>query len=737
MIRIDKQLTFAEVPDVTLWQDDTQFNVFYALPQSPRFRMQNGQPVVKEIIYRLPIPRADGKRGGGYVMFDTELAVPDDKLAKLKQILDTRVREEHQRRRLPGTPPPAQFGTMTFTKGTVRLLLEKDGVIIEKVTSAGKSSLYGTNVATFAVELTPEGAAVFDAAMKGQGASLVSVVYDLNFWVKLPPLTAEVWFNASKFYSFYQTIDTDWSVWGEDSYRETVREKFLESQSGGTNINFDFTLPDAEQDRKLKDKIRDWAQRTLEDMVEKAMIESIAPVPEDKRKAPDGIEDVTRDIKVTKAKSFRHTFKENGAAEWNLVPQGNLGSVAGMKDGQGRPLRWEDFSILVDADHPFFRTLNITIQTNADFARLNLFSIEVKVRYRAGTVNKVQEFRFLKPDDVAKFETFIENDVRKYTYSYQVNYKGSAQAYQSPEITTDETQLTINVDDLGCLIVDIKPGDINFDQVAQALLTMQYEDAGVPRFEQQFVITKDRPVHQLRKVIMQPWRKPYTYQLKYFMQGGQEYNLKPATGLTPDLFISDPFSGTKTVAIRAMGNLDTDIDTIFADLTYRDEVNSYTQTKSVALSKTRPFEDWSFPAIDPAGGKVAYTGSIKFKTGQFETIPETTTAQNTVLIGKRVEDVLSVEVLPDLLDFTLIALARVSLKYEDPANGINVQKDLIFRPAARNPATWTVELKDKNRRQYQWRAQYFMAAGGSPRTTDWKTTSEPTLVLEMAGVVNT
>ena len=46
-------------------------------------------------------------------------------------------------------------------------------------------------MATFAVELSPEGAAVFEAAMQGKGASMVSVVYDLYFWVKLPPLTAD------------------------------------------------------------------------------------------------------------------------------------------------------------------------------------------------------------------------------------------------------------------------------------------------------------------------------------------------------------------------------------------------------------------------------------------------------------------------------------------------------------------------------------------------------------------
>jgi hypothetical protein len=170
---------------------------------------------------------------------------------------------------------------------------------------------------------------------------------------------------------------------------------------------------------------------------------------------------------------------------------GQPGNVDRHEGQPGQAASVERLSITVDADHPFFRTLSVTIQTNADFARLNLFSIEVKVKYQVGQINKVQEFRFTKPDDIAKFETFIENNVRKYKYSYQVNYKGFAQAFQSPEIETDETQLTINVDDLGCLIVDIKPGDINFEQVKQALLTMQYEDSGVPKFEQQFVITRE------------------------------------------------------------------------------------------------------------------------------------------------------------------------------------------------------------------------------------------------------
>ena len=400
-----------------------------------------------------------------------------------------------------------------------------------------------------------------------------------------------------------------------------------------------------------------------------------------------------------------------------------------MKDSQGKPLQWKDFSITVDADHPFFRTLSVTIQTNADFVRLNLFSIEVKVKYQVGQVNKVQEFRFTKPDDVAKFETFIENNVRKYKYSYQVNYKGFAQAFQSPEIETDETQLTINVDDLGCLIVDIKPGDINFEQVKQALLTMQYEDSGVPKFEQQFVITKEKPDHQFRKVILQPWRKPYSYQLKYFMEDGKEFSLKPSAGLSPDLFIGDPFTGTKTISIRAMGDLDGDIDTIFGDFKYSDEANVYTKTTSIALNKTNPFFDWSFPAIDPASGKVFYSGNIRFKNGQVEEIPEADTTRDTILIGKKIEDMLEVEVLADLLDFSVVRLAKVSLKYEDKDNVISKQGDNVFKQGGNTSFKWTVELKDKNKREYNWRVEYFLAAG--KKSTNWASSSEPTLVLEM------
>ena len=100
---------------------------------------------------------------------------------------------------------------------------EENGVLIEKVRGAGKPSLYGRNVACFALEFTPEGATVFEAAMQGKGASMVAVIDDLYFWVKLPPLKAVVDFNSQRFYDYAKTVDLEVSMWTEIDFREDFR----------------------------------------------------------------------------------------------------------------------------------------------------------------------------------------------------------------------------------------------------------------------------------------------------------------------------------------------------------------------------------------------------------------------------------------------------------------------------------------------------------------------------------
>ena len=728
MIRIDKVET---LEGVEVYGDSPSDHTFYVLPNYPRFRLdENGCPVFKFLKYRSPIDREGGKKGGGFVFFDVEFVVPEDKLAAVRNILQQRVNRLYANRNTP--PPDVKIGTITYTKGTSNLLLsDEDGNLIEKIRNPGKPSLYGKNISSFNMEFTPEGATLFEQALQGKGG-VIQVVYDLYFWTRLPPIKGTVSFFASKFYSFYQTIDVEWRFWKEDDYKETIRERFIESESGRVDLEFNFALPDPEKDEKLKSNIRDWAWRTLEDLVETKMIEAIAPVSEDDRKRPEGIENVTRDIQVTKIGNFTHTFREKQAIEWNIAPQGTLPNITSLKDGEGNPIVWEEYSQVVDLNDPFFKQLNVAVQVNADFARLPLHSVEVHLDYNEGGTHEIWEESFKNPDDIKKFATYIENNNWNYTYWYEVNYKGESRTFKSETFPTDEKVLTINVDDVGILSIEVLPGDINFKQVAQAQVAIQYEDSssGIDLMERQYTLDKDNQQHLFQDVIFEPRKKAYRYSVKYFMEDGKEFQTGWVEGRKPRLYINDPFSATKTVGIRAVGNLETDIGTIYVDLKYIDAANDYTQTKSIALNKNQSFFDWSFPVIDETGGKVSYSGNIQYKDGTVEEIPETETTENTILCGKKVEDFLEIEVLPDLIDFQQVRLVKVSLHYVDAANEIDERENVIFRPNATKAATWKIELKDKSKLEYTWSATFYMT-DRTTKTIEEVATADPTIVLEL------
>jgi hypothetical protein len=719
-----------QIEGVTVYGDDPDFSVFYLVPQAPRYRLNpNGTPAFKFLKYRFPIDRPGAKKGGGFLLFDAEFVVPEDKMPKIMETLTAQVQQEANR--LGTQAPPVKIGTITYTKGEVKLFVAgSDGTFVEKLHNPGKPSLYGSNITTFALELSQEGATFFEQAMQGQGGS-VSVVYDLWFWAKLPPIKVNASFNASKFYSFYQTIDVEWNLWSEDDYHETIREQMISSESVGTVFEWGGVT-----DEKIREPIRDWANRALEDAIERNMIKAIAPVPEDQRKLPDGIENVTRDISNTQISSFNLFYKESQTVEWNIAPQGMLQNITNLKDKAGNAIKWSDYAQVIDLNDPFFKQLRIDTYVNADFEKLPIHSVEVKLLYNSKPMPNLApdapegEVVLRKPDEIGHFATFVESDNWKYKYSYQVNYKNESKIFQSPEIETDEGNLTIGVGDIGILTVHTSAGDLNWNDVESALVTLKYEDAGagVEAIEDQFPLTKDKPSHLTQEVIFQPMRKNYKYRTKYFMKDGKELESDEKEGRAENLFIQDPFGGRKTVGIRGIGDFTNRISQVFLDLVYTDETNNYTLTKSVALSKDMPFLDWAFPVVSPTLGKVTYSGTVAFKDGTSDPIPPTTAPTDTILVPKP-GDIIEVTIVPDLLDWTKIKLAKVSLHYKDAGNNIDERKDFIFSPQKKDMQTWKIEQKDKTKNQYTYQVVYFPTSG-SQKTVGPTTTPDPTIILE-------
>lgn len=714
------------VEGITVYGDDRSISTFYVFPNTPRYRIdEQGNPVAKFLMYRNPIDRPGGKKGGGFFIFDVEFVVPDDVLekvtGKLQEQLDARFRDVNPK-------PQVQIGQLSYTKGQAQLqMLDSGGAMVEKIQNPGAPSLYGRMITPFTVELSPEGATLAEKALQDKGG-IVQVIYDLFTPVKLPPLTVNVWFRAEKFMQFQQQVDIDWSFWGDDSYRETIRQQWRSSESGGVDID-----PGTVTDQKVISAVRDWGFQSLDDAVKRMVLADIPDVSADDRKVPDGIEHVWRDQSVSKVASFNRTLKEGQVMEWDPAPRGTLPNITSMTGKDGKPLKWSDFARTVDLDDPFFKQLNVNIMANADFKNIPIHSIDVHLDYHQGNTQKVDDFHLSSESDVGKFATYIENNQWKYKYRYQVNYKGFDRVFKSPDIETDSKSLTINVGDSGYLAIDVQPGDLNFDQVEGAQVTLQYEDSSnnVPVIEESFTLDKDHREHKFAHLIFVPAKNPYRYRVKYFMTDGKEFSVDWQQGRASQLYINDPFSATKTIGVRAIGDLQSDIGTIFVDLKYVDATNNYTQTKSVALSKANPFFDWSFPVIDENTGKVSYSGSIQFQDGKLQDIKETETTKSTIMVGKaRDEDeFLQVQVIPDLLDFTQIKLAKLGLHYVDEGNGVDVRNDLIVKKDGPVPP-WVVRLQDKTKKSYQWEATYFMA-DGTTRHAGPATTSEKTLVLEV------
>ncbi len=213
------------------------------------------------------------------------------------------------------------------------------------------------------------------------------------------------------------------------------------------------------------------------------------------------------------------------------------------------------------------------------------------------------------------------------------------------------------------------------------------------------------------------------------------YQIQRSNGYQAAVLLLDP---TKTIGIRSLGDMEKDISTIYIDLKYDDSKNNYIVTQSIALSKSLPFYDWSFPVLSAGSGKVTYSGTIQYKDGTSETIPETEEKSSTILLGG-IEDFLEVQIVPDLIDFNMVKLVKVSLSYKDkkidPATGqveydIDENKDLIIKSGSTGLPVWTVKIKDKTKKSYTWQATFFMK-DSTTKNTEPLTTSEPTIVLEV------
>ena len=693
-----------QIEGLTVWGDDSSRTRFYIMADKPRFRID---PDTKKLGYRFikykdVVDRPDGKKGGGFVVFDCEFVVPDDKLQKIQAALNTQLQQSGVRNS-QGQPAIAEIGHISFTGATATLtLLDTSGVLVSKIDSPATPSLFGSMVCPFTVELTPEGATVIEAAMKGSGG-VAQVTYNVRFAATFPPVSCTIWFNASKFYSFYQSMDKSGGSWdsGDNTETDKQREAFISANCG--NVDFEMgslgLIQDPDLQKKIQTDITNWGFGQIDEAAKALVLQDIKPAdPSDGK----GMEHYKKIQSTFESVSFYRHISERMGITYQSPQGGTLPNITDMG------FKWEDYYTEVDANDPFFATIMANIAVNADFDRYGIASVDAHCEYTKLNPATIKDFHFTKPDDIGKFDSDTSNGDMHWAYSFEVNYKDQSQSYQAPLVTTNKGQITINANDLGILCVDLSIGNVDFTKTPQVQVAITYPDpdANGQPVSQQFNFDKDKKTDRMLAVLLKPVNKAWKSQVTYINADATQMTTDWTESQSSHLFINNPFT-MRTFSFLAEGDFAGNIDNIFLKMRYADAANKLEQESDFTFTAQNRQKDWTIPVVANSKGQITYSGVISYKNHTSENIPETTTTSDLITFGPPNQVIISV--LPDttLVDFTKVKLIKLELEYKDDANRIDVKQEYVLKQGS-TPQPWTFYARNPNATSYTWSATYYM-----------------------------
>jgi len=203
--------------NVTAYVDDTIWWKFYLIPNYPSIRRDiNQNPVFLLIKYAFSDDDREKDpnllKGGGYLAFDVELAIPPADYTGIQKELQKYINEEWNRRKVdaesagknvegwrqsswyyvdgkqrtstlsvsdlklglhddasvapPGDKPPTVLiGNPTWKDGTFKVLAPQTAQLISNRVTEGVASLVGTNVVSANMDLTPAGATFMEKVL--------------------------------------------------------------------------------------------------------------------------------------------------------------------------------------------------------------------------------------------------------------------------------------------------------------------------------------------------------------------------------------------------------------------------------------------------------------------------------------------------------------------------------------------------------------------------------------------
>jgi hypothetical protein len=538
-------LRFGDGQTVTVYDDFEDANLKYVVPL-PRFVHRDVEGTTQPVFTLIEFTVEGGARRGT-LTFSVELDVPQDAWEAVK-----------------ARYPDARFGQLRWEEADVYLSFRVRETEEPRIFVASPS-LAGSNQASYVLALQSADELDFIKANFGPDAPDVSqllLAFDVTTLTKLRAVTATVSFDASRALDYEKTVDVKKNMWGTVTDRkETIRQNLKASESGKTLIDYNIPDPSAE----FRQRVENWAFGALEGLVQRAVDEAA------ERLGPGNADKLS----ATYLASFSRSYEENQVIEWLISPNAFLPAAA-IRDN------WERHFQMVD-----FRKLATTFTVLGALEEAGIARVELDVRY--GDVGKT--FVFVPGGETTvTFEADGRQDGEgrfdpNYSYSYRVFYEDGKSFQTEAPIETAQTEVTLNLAELGFVRVIFDGTNLDWDELDQVAVGFFFQPPAdrAPVNETKLLRQGQQKVPFDNKFLLRATDFTFNYQLAFRLKDGTLYRQSPireaGASARRRVLLQNPLQETPyTVAVN---NVDDGprIDRALLTGTYDDAINGFHEQK--------------------------------------------------------------------------------------------------------------------------------------------------------------
>jgi hypothetical protein len=754
---------FQVIQGVSVLTDHEDRMQYYVLPLVPRLTTR--PDAAGRAVPQLQLIRFAGDTAtGGFLNFDVDLGIPEEKLEAIREELRASYK----------LPAPPRLAPPPIVDGSVRLMLfgsesppppgpgekPKPAPVVPatdagapqfvlRINQAAKPSLEGDERAAFSVALDQTGVEILDAALRGE-MSPIGVVYSLSYVGLRPAYRVHVeadWDRVQQHLAEQTSVNSLIFSYEVDK----LVDKLVEDRV--IVIEADTYVAEGEEGGEAAASGKDEALDELKDMVLNTFFEpSVNPITES-GSFVDGAKRVTqllatagigslfsrREVDTTRIdkKSLNATFSERTAVLRTIYPQGHLAGLLSAVEAGIDPSR---FTVSVKTGDDFFKRRTVRVISRADWEADRIASINVALTYGRVTKNVV-----LDPttaEQTVSWPSVMNGTVmvRDVSVSYTVGFKPAAgngrptTLHSVAETISGDAFEVFPRDLYEVMSVPINVVGFPWERYPTVELDLRYrDDANRIDQSQHYLLTEQVAAQTVSEQVFLVDRSHREVEYSLVLHGSDGGQVaRPSVTTTDGLIrVTDPFPRRHVLTIAAPAAMFDTVERVYVDCSYDDggkvqQTASYDFAADRALSQT-----FSIELDDPENHEVTFRATLVFRDGHVVELPESVTTEKRLLLRPDMKGHRSVAVRPEPVDFAKRNLREILVEtlFEDrEAQPALRFADSFTLQASTDRMRFEFDYVDPARDGYRYRLTHRYLNGLS-KATGWRDSQATELVV--------